>query len=78
MIKAIKTEAEYRDALSQVEKLMASDPAEGTAEANQLEVLSLLIEGYESKQFPSTLPDPIEAIKFRMEQQNLTQRDLIP
>lgn len=78
MIKAIKTEADYRDALTQVEQLMANDPAEGTAEANQLEVLSLLIEDYEAKQFPASLPDPIEAIKFRMEQQNLAQRDLIP
>jgi len=78
MIKVIKSEAEYHDALGRIEKLMNGDPAEGAPEANELEVLTLLVAHYESKRFPASPPDPIEAIKFRMEQQNLTQRDMIP
>jgi HTH-type transcriptional regulator/antitoxin HigA len=78
MIKVIKTEAEYHDALASIEKLMDRDPDEGTAEANELAILTLVVEDYESKRFPTSLPDPIDAIKFRMEQQNLTQRDMIP
>lgn len=78
MIKVIKIEAEYHDALGRIEKLMNGDPAEGTPEANELEVLTLLVADFESKRFPASPPDPIEAIKFRMEQQNLTQRDMIP
>ncbi|MEO8493510.1 MAG: ImmA/IrrE family metallo-endopeptidase [Planctomycetota bacterium] len=78
MMKVIKTDAEYHDALARIEDLMDHDPDEETRAANELEVLSLLIEDYESNEFPSSLPDPIDAIKFRMEQQNLAQRDLIP
>jgi len=78
MMKAIKTEADYHDALERIESLMGDDPGEGTPNANELEVLTLLVEDYESKRFSSSLPDPIEAIKFRMDQQNLAQRDLVP
>ena len=78
MIKVIKTESDYDAALADIEVLIDRDPDRGTAEADELEVLSLLVEDYESRNFPSSLPDPIDAIKFRMEQQKLTQRDLIP
>ena len=78
MIKVIKTESDYDAALAAIEELIDRDPDQGTPEADKLEVLSLLVEKYESGNFPSSLPDPIEAIKFRMEQQKLTQRDLIP
>ena len=78
MIKVLKTETDYQDALERIENLMDGDPSAGTRVADELEVLTLLVENYESKEFPSSLPDPIEAIKFRMEQQNLAQRDLIP
>lgn len=78
MIKVIKTESDYDAALAAIEDLIDRDPDQGTSEADELEVLSLLVEEYESRSFPSSLPDPIEAIKFRMEQQNLTQRDLVP
>ena len=77
-MKVIKTEADYHDALERIEALMDCDPREGTPKADELEALALLVKFYESKHFPSSLPDPIEAIKFRMEQQNLAQRDLIP
>lgn len=78
MMKAIKTEADYHDALERIESLIDRDPYEGTPDADELEVLTLLVEDYESKRFRFALPDPIEAIKFRMEQQKLAQRDLIP
>jgi len=78
MIKVIKSDTDYHDALLQIEKLLDLDPTIGTQEADALELLTLLVQDYESKKFQFAIPDPIEAIKFRMEQQNLTQRDLIP
>lgn len=78
MIKIIKTEAQYEDILGEVEALIDLDPIEGSEERDQLDLLSLLVEDYERKHYPIDLPDPIEAIKFRMEQQGLTNRDLIP
>jgi HTH-type transcriptional regulator/antitoxin HigA len=78
MIRVIKTESDYDGALARIEELIDRNPAAGTSEADELEVLSVLVEEYESRNFPSSLPDPIEAVRFRMEQQNLTQRDLVP
>lgn len=77
MIKVIKSRAEYDAALAAVEELMDRKPAAGSAEADQLEVLTLLVEDYEKKVVPRLLPDPVEAIRFRMEQQGLSQRDLV-
>jgi HTH-type transcriptional regulator / antitoxin HigA len=77
-IKVIKTETDYREALKSIEALMAKDPDPESAEGEQLELLSTLVSDYESKAFPATLPDPIEAIKFRMEQADLKPADLIP
>ena len=74
--KIIQTEEEYQQALSDLELLMAAAP--GSKEEQQLELLSLLIEKYEEDHFPIPYPDPIEAIKFRMEQEGLTRKDLIP
>jgi len=70
----IKTEKEYKKALKRAEKLMLLP--ENSPEDKELELLSLLIEDYENKHYPIEPPDPIEAIKFRMEQQGLTQKDL--
>lgn len=78
MIKVIRTDADHSGALAEIERLMNREPATGTPEAEELGVLSLLVEDYESKRFPVSHPDPIEAIKFRMEQQGLAQRDLVP
>lgn len=78
MLKVIKTDQEYMAALSAIEKLIDDDPEPNTPESNQLEVLSILISDYESKHYSIEPPTPLDAIKFRMEQQNLTQRDLIP
>jgi HTH-type transcriptional regulator/antitoxin HigA len=74
--KIIKNETDYEAALGRIDELMDADP--GTAEGDELELLVTLVEMYESKAHPIDLPDPIEAIKFRMEQMGLKQKDLIP
>lgn len=74
--KVIKTTKDYERALARVEDLFASKP--NTPEGDELELWLLLVETYENKIFPISLPDPIEAIRFRMEQADLKQKDLIP
>lgn len=74
----IKTEEAYRGALRQMEALALQDPDQDTVEADQLGVLALLIEDYEKRQYIFDAPDPISAIEFRMSEQGLRQRDLIP
>lgn len=76
--RVIKNAADYEAALGEVEHLVERDPAPGTPDADRLELLTLLIQNYEARQAPLRLPDPVEAIRFRMEQQGLTQRDLLP
>ncbi len=78
MVKVIKTEEEYKAALAAVENLIDLDPDVGTPGADQLQLLTLLIQNYESEKYKILFPDPIEAIQFRMEQQDLSPRDLIP
>ena len=73
-IKPIKTKKDYEQAMLRLENLF--DAKKGTPKGDELEILSLLIEKYEDEKFPIALPDPIEAIKFRMEQLGLTQTDL--
>lgn len=77
-IKPIHTEADHRTALREVSRLVDLDPEVGTPDGDRLEVLSTLVEAYERKHFPMAAPDPIEAIKFSMEQQGLTVHDLEP
>ena len=74
--KVLKTEKEYEAALAHVETLMDAEP--GSPEEEELEVFALLVEAYEEAHVPIDLPDPIEAIKFRMEQAGLTRKDMIP
>jgi len=76
ILKIIKTEAEYDTALDRIGALMDADP--GTPEGDELKLLVTLVELYEKVAHPIDLPDPIEAIKFRMEQAGLKQKDLIP
>ncbi|MEN2435991.1 helix-turn-helix domain-containing protein [Weeksellaceae bacterium A-14] len=73
-LKPIKTENDYNQALERLEQIFDSKP--GTKEGDELEILGILIENYENEFFPIDLPDPIEAIKFRMEQLNYSQNDL--
>lgn len=74
--KILKTEVDYEAALERVDALM--DAQAGTAQADELELWSLLVEVYERDHYPMDPPDPIEAIKFRMEQMGLQQKDLTP
>jgi len=76
MIKIIKNEKEYEQALKRAEELVGIDPPSGTPESDELELLTLLIEKYEDERYPIEMPDPISAIRFRMEQQGLAQKDL--
>ena len=73
-IKPIKTKKDYEQAMLRLESIF--DAKKGTPKGDELEILSLLIEKYEDEKFPIDLPDPVEAIKFRMEQMGMTQTDL--
>ena len=75
-IKPIKTKADYRAALKDIEGLMAARA--NTPEGERLDVVGTLVEAYERKHYPMELPDPIEAIKFRMESLGLKPKDLQP
>ena len=75
-IKPIKTDADYRRALKEVEKLMLAAP--DSPDGERLDVLATLVEAYESKHYPLEMPDPVEAIKFEMERKGLTAKDLEP
>jgi len=73
----IHTDTEHEQAPAELDRLMEIDPEAGTPEADEFELLALVIEVYEKERFPIGLPDPIEAIRFCMDQQGLGQRDLI-
>ena len=66
-IKPIRTKADYKAALKTVSRLVALDPARGTADGDKLDILATLVQAYEAEHFPMSPADPIEAIKFRME-----------
>ncbi len=73
-LKPIKTKKDYQQALKRLEIIF--DSKRGTKEGDELEILGILIDQYENELFPIDLPDPIEAIKYRMEQMGYTQYDL--
>jgi HTH-type transcriptional regulator / antitoxin HigA len=73
-LKPIRSEADYEAALAQIERLWGART--GTAEGDRLDILATLIDAYENDHYPMDPPDPIEAIKFRMEQQGMTRKDL--
>lgn len=75
-IRPIKTEADYEATLKEIEGLMSA--AADSPEGDRLDVLVTLVEAYERDHYPMGFPDPVEAIKFRMEQQGLTVEDLVP
>jgi HTH-type transcriptional regulator/antitoxin HigA len=74
-LKPIKTDANHEAALKEIERLWGA--AEGTSDGDRLEILITLVEAYEEAHFPMDLPDPIEAIKFRLEQQGVDKKALI-
>jgi HTH-type transcriptional regulator/antitoxin HigA len=73
-IAPIRNEQDYQKALKRLEIIF--DSKKGTEQGDELEILSILIDKYENENFPIGLPDPIEAIKFRMEQTGMKQKDL--
>ncbi|MGN8119688.1 helix-turn-helix domain-containing protein [Labrys sp. 22185] len=75
-LKPIRSEADYEAALAEVERLWGAKT--GTPEGDRLDILATLIDVYEAKHHPMDPPDPVEAIRFRMEQQGLTRKDLEP
>ena len=77
-VKAIRSEEDYLNALRQVSDLIDLDPAPDSPGGEQLDILGTLVQAYELKHYPIELPDPIEAIKFRMEQSGMTVKDLVP
>lgn len=75
-IRPVRTKSDYRAALKEIESLMSARP--GSADGKRLDVLVTLVEAYERKHFPMDLPDPVEAIKFVMDQRGLSAKDLEP
>ena len=73
-ISPIRNEKDYQNALDRLEEIF--DAKKGTEQGDELEILSILIDRYENENFPIGMPDPIEAIKFRMEQMGMKQKDL--
>lgn len=70
----IHTEADYNTALNRIEEIFDAKP--GTSEGDELEILGILVDEFEKRHFPIDAPDPVEAVKFRMDQLGLTQSDL--
>lgn len=77
-IKPIRTNDDYQGALKEISTLMETDPDLGTPEGDRLDILATLAQAYEQRHFPMDLPDAVEAIKFRMDQQGLQPKDLEP
>ena len=77
-IRPIHTEDDYKAVMREVSTFFDNEPESQSPEGDRFEVLLTLVEAYEAKHFPIDLPDPVEAIKFRMEQSGLTPKDLVP
>jgi HTH-type transcriptional regulator/antitoxin HigA len=77
-IRPIRTKADYRAAMREISAYFDHEPKPGTPDGDRFEILLTLAEAYETRHFPVDLPDPVEAIKFRMEQGDLIPKDLEP
>ena len=77
-VKPIRNQEEYDEALREIEPFFDSEPEPDTPEGDHFEILAMLIEDYEAKHWPVDAPDPVEAIRYRMEQSNLKAKDLAP
>lgn len=77
-IRPIHTDNDYKAALRELSAYVDNEPDPDTEESDRFEILMTLVEAYEAKHYPIDLPDPIEAIRFRMEQAGLTVKDLVP
>ncbi len=78
MVKPIRTKKDYKAALKRIDELIAKNPKEGTAVYDELDVLGTLVSAYEDIHFPIDAPDPVETIKYVMEENGLKQKDMIP
>ena len=76
MLKPIKTEDQYNEALARVYELIQSDVREGSAASDELEVLSILIKDYENVHYPMPSPNPLEATRFRLDQMGISEKEL--
>ena len=76
-VNTIENEDDYEAALDELSELIDLDPATGTPEGARLDVIGALVDAYEEEHFPIPDPDPIEAIRFRLEQQGLDESDLV-
>lgn len=77
MLKPIKSNEQYQNALEQIYNLMQKDLKEDSPESDELEVLAIIVEKYENENFPIAPPKPLEAVKFRMEQLELKEKDMV-
>lgn len=77
-IHPIRSETDYRDALRELSAWFDDEPTPDTPDGDRFEIMLTLVEAYEAKRFAIEAPDPVEAIKFRMEQGGLTVKDLVP
>lgn len=77
-IRPIHSEDDYRAALRELSAYFDNEPEPGTQDGDRFEILATLVEAYETKHFPVEAPNPVEAIRFRMEQAGLTAKDLVP
>lgn len=77
-IRPIHTENDYKAALHELSAYFDNEPDLGTEDGDRFEILATLVEAYEAKHFPIEAPNPVEAIRFRMEQAGLTVKDLVP
>ena len=77
-VRPVRTEADYDEAMVRINALLDMNPAPGTPEDDELDVLSTLVEAYEDKHYPTLPLDPVEAIKAAMEEQEMVQQDLVP
>jgi HTH-type transcriptional regulator / antitoxin HigA len=76
VIRPLRTETDYEAALAEIERYFEKEPKPGTREADRFDLLALVLEDYESKHWPIEPPDPIDAIRYRMELSGYTQADL--
>lgn len=77
-IQPIRTDSDYQAALGELSRHFDAPPEPGSAEGDRFEVMLTLVEAFEARRFPIEAPDPIEAIRFRMEQAGLSAKDLVP
>lgn len=75
-IKPVRTKAEYRTALARIEKLISLNPKKGSAEYDELDIIGTLVSAYEDIHYPIDAPDPIDAVKYMMEEEGLKPKDL--